>query len=99
MRRFFIKYQDRILYGTDLTEDPPGADQRAQNPPQSAQRFSAEADAFWRSDWVYLATSDRQHVDAIKADVRGLALPKAVIDKIYYSNARRVFGLAQSADH
>ncbi|HWG71373.1 MAG TPA: amidohydrolase family protein [Steroidobacteraceae bacterium] len=99
VRRFFIKYQDRILYGTDLTEDPPGADQRAQNPPQSAQRFSAEADAFWRSDWAYLATSDRQHIDAIKADVRGLALPKAVIDKIYYSNARRVFGLARSADH
>jgi len=32
-----------------------------------------------------------QHIDAIKADVKGLALPKSVIDKVYYSNARRVF--------
>ena len=34
-----------------------------------------------------------QHIDAIQADVKGLALPKPVIDKIYYSNARRVFRL------
>ena len=94
VRRFFIKYQDRILYGTDLTEDPPSAAERAQNPPMNREQFSKEADGFWRSDWIYLATSGRQHIDAIKADVRGLALPRAVIDKIYYSNARRVFGLA-----
>ena len=53
--------------------------------------FTAEADTFWRSDWVYLATAEAQSIDAIKADVKGLALPKSVIDKIYYANARRVF--------
>ncbi|MEP6547297.1 MAG: amidohydrolase family protein [Gammaproteobacteria bacterium] len=88
---FFIKYQDRILYGTDLTEDPPSAVERAQNPPTKAGQFSAEADAFWRSDWKYLATREPQHIDALKADVKGLALPRQVIDKIYYANARRVF--------
>ncbi len=92
VRRFFVTYQDRILYGSDLTENPPDAGERAQNPPMKAQ-FAAEADAFWRSDWIYLATSDTQHIDAIHADIRGLALPKAVVDKIYYSNARRAFGL------
>jgi hypothetical protein len=91
VRRFFIKYQDRLLYGTDLTEDPPDPHARAQNPPIDGTPFEVEADGFWRSDWIYLATSDVQHIDAIKADVKGLALPKAVIDKIYYSNARRVF--------
>jgi predicted TIM-barrel fold metal-dependent hydrolase len=94
VRRFFLKYQDRILYGSDLTEDAPSAAQRAQNPPTNAAHFSAEADGFWRSDWIYLATAVRQRIDAIKADAKGLALPKPVIDKIYYSNARRVFGLA-----
>jgi predicted TIM-barrel fold metal-dependent hydrolase len=94
VQRFFLKYQDRILYGSDLTEDAPSAAQRAQNPPTNAAHFSAEADGFWRSDWIYLATAGRQHIDAIKADAKGLALPKPVIDKIYYSNARRVFGLA-----
>ena len=97
VRRFFIKYQDRILYGTDLTEDPPSAAERAQNPPTNMAQFSKDADGFWRSDWIYLATADRQHIDAIKADVEGLALPRSVIDKIYYSNARRVFGLSRGA--
>jgi hypothetical protein len=91
VREFFIKYQDRILYGTDLTEEPPSAAERAQNPPIAPGAFRLEADAFWRSDWTYLATAGVQHVDAIKADARGLALPKPVIDKIYYTNAKRIF--------
>jgi Amidohydrolase len=91
VRQFFIKYQDRLLYGTDLTEDPPDPHARAQNPPDDGTPFEVEADKFWRSDWRYLATSDVQYIDAIKAKVEGLALPKAVIDKIYYSNAHRVF--------
>jgi len=81
VRNFFIKYQDRLMYGTDLTQNP--EDDRAQ--------FSKDAEAFWQSDWRYLATTQTQHVDAIDADVKPLALPRAVIDKIYYGNARRVF--------
>ena len=91
VRQFFIKYQDRLLYGTDLTEDPPDPHARAQNPPDDGTPFETEADKFWRSDWRYLATSDVQYIDAIKAKVKGLALPKAVIDKIYFANAHRVF--------
>ena len=91
VRDFFLRYQDRILYGSDLTEEPPGANERAQNPPTSTLQFVKEADEFWRSDWIYLATQKSQRIDAIGADVKGLALPKAVIDKIYYENARRVF--------
>jgi predicted TIM-barrel fold metal-dependent hydrolase len=93
VRRFFIEYQNRVLYGSDLTHNPADAAGRAQNPPVDAAGIAAEADAFWRSDWVYLATSQVQHIDAIEADVRGLALPKGVVDKIYYKNARRVFAL------
>jgi predicted TIM-barrel fold metal-dependent hydrolase len=81
VRNFFIKYQDRLMYGTDLTQNP--EDDRAQ--------FAKDAEAFWQSDWRYLATTEPQRVDAINADVRALALPRAVIDKIYYGNARRIF--------
>jgi len=91
VRGFFIKYQERILYGTDLTEEPPSAAERAQNPPIARGEFRREADAFWRSDWTYLATAGVQHIDAIQADAKGLALPRSVIDKIYYTNAKRVF--------
>jgi predicted TIM-barrel fold metal-dependent hydrolase len=90
VRNFFIKYQDRLIYGSDLTHNPRDPKARAQNPPVQDD-FTKEADDFWRSDWVYLATADTQRIDAINADARGLALPRSVIDKIYYANAHRVF--------
>lgn len=81
VRDFFITYQDRILYGTDLTL----------NPGEDAQAFRQSAHDVWTRDWTYLATGDTQHVDDIDADAQGLALPRSVIDKIYYANARREF--------
>jgi predicted TIM-barrel fold metal-dependent hydrolase len=92
VRAFFLKYQDRLMYGTDLTQNPPDSKARTQNPP-ATDDFAKEADDTWRSDWDYLATDGRQKVDAIKADVKGLALPRTVIDKLYYRNARRIFRL------
>ncbi|MDT8760279.1 amidohydrolase [Sphingomonas psychrotolerans] len=90
VRNFFIKYQDRILYGTDLTDSPPDPAARAQNPPATGD-FTREADRVWRADWRYLATPLSQRVDAINADARGLALPRTVIEKIYWKNAKRFF--------
>lgn len=90
VRNFFIRYQDRILYGTDLTDSPLDPAARAQNPP-ATNDFAREADRVWRNDWRYLATRLSQRVDAIKADVQGLDLPRGVIDKIYRKNARRFF--------
>ncbi len=92
VRAFFVKYQDRLLYGTDLTHSPPDPAARAQNPP-ATDNFAGEADRVWRADWRYLATDKSQRVDAINADAAGLALPREVIDRIYYTNARRVFHL------
>lgn len=92
VRAFFVKYQDRLMYGTDLTDSPADPHARAQNPPVTGN-FPKEADTAWRSDWRYLATPLSQHIDALKADTRGLALPRGVIDKIYYANARRFFHL------
>lgn len=92
VRAFFIKYQDRIMYGTDLTDSPPDPAARAQNPP-SGGRFAEQADKVWRADWRYLATPLTQRVDAINADAAGLDLPRSVIDKIYWQNAKRFFRL------
>ncbi|HTM79836.1 amidohydrolase family protein [Asticcacaulis sp.] len=81
VRNFFITYQDRIMYGTDLTL----------NPGDDPAEFKAEAHTYWLSDWTYLATGETRHVDDIHADAKGLALPKEVIDKIYYNNAKREY--------
>jgi predicted TIM-barrel fold metal-dependent hydrolase len=87
LRNFFIRYQDRLLYGTDLT----------QGPDSDPVAFKAEAHAYWVSDWRYLATGESQRIDMLEADVPGLALPREVIDKIYYRNAVREFGLKDSS--
>lgn len=92
VRAFFVKYQDRILYGTDLTDSRPDPAARAQNPPATSD-FAKEADRVWRADWRYLATALPQRVDAIDADAVGLNLPRTVIDKIYWGNAQRFFHL------
>jgi predicted TIM-barrel fold metal-dependent hydrolase len=85
VREFFIRYQDRILYATDLTQ---GADT---TPAEVAQ----EAATRWRADWKYLATGESQNVEDLRRDVRGLSLPRAVIDKIYYTNAQAAFSLTR----
>jgi len=87
VRNFFIRYQDRVLYGTDLTFGPDA----------EPAEFRREAHAVWSSDWRYLATGETQRVDMISADVPGLALPRAVVDKIYYTNAARIFAPPQPA--
>ncbi|MBB5716629.1 amidohydrolase family protein [Sphingomonas aerophila] len=92
VRAFFIKYQDRIMYGTDLTDSPPDPHARAQNPP-ATDDFPGQEDRVWRADWRYLATPLSQHVDAINADAKGLGLPREVINKIYWANAHRFFRL------
>ncbi len=90
VRNFFIKYQDRLLYGTDLTLNP---DELAAD--ANGAEFKRSAHNVWTRDWRYLATDESQRVEIIKADVRGLALPREVIDKIYYSNAQRAFALGE----
>ncbi len=82
VRRFFVRYQDRLLYGTDLTQDAGGD-------PGELRR---EAHATWLRDWRYLNTDQTFHVPELDAAVRGLSLPKSVVRKIYATNAERWFG-------
>jgi hypothetical protein len=81
IRRFIIKYQDRLIYGTDLgisgTPDP--------------VRVKANAKAVWRRDWKYFVTDEQMEVAEVNGLFQGLKLPKEVIDKIYFHNAIKWF--------
>jgi hypothetical protein len=83
IRNFCIKYQDRLLYGTDL----------------SASENSDEAGTekyvhdTWLDDWKYFATKDIMTSKLFKGTFEGLQLPKDVIDKIYYKNAVKWYKL------
>ena len=46
----------------------------------------------WLRDWKYLATDLTFRVPELDAPVRGLGLPRSVVQKIYSSNAERWFG-------
>jgi predicted TIM-barrel fold metal-dependent hydrolase len=84
VHKFFCDYKDRIIYGTDLINNP-GDDQKI---------FKQVAHEKWLSDWKYLATDSVMSVSTFKGEFKGLALPKNVINKIYCENAQRIFPLA-----
>lgn len=83
VRNFMIKYQDRILYGTDITISANEGD------PEARSRMLLER---WRSNWIYMATDSIQEIRNLPAAVKGLKLPGNVIDKIYNGNAKKFFG-------
>jgi predicted TIM-barrel fold metal-dependent hydrolase len=81
VRRFLIRYQDRILYGSDDAYGPQDSD---------AAAVAAVHDG-WVDDWRFLATSDPMHSGDFDLPFRGLRLPRSVIDKIYRENAKAMF--------
>ncbi len=79
VRDFFLKYQDRILYGTDI------ADSGNSNKESLHKRMNSE----WKRDWEYLVTDNKMTSNLINGEFHGLQLPKEVIDKIYFTNAKK----------
>lgn len=82
VRNFMIKYQDRIMYGTDLS-----ISENQTDPDAILQKLLDR----WESNWTYLATDITQEIKGIEQPIKGLRLPKTVIDKIYWSNADYYF--------
>jgi len=85
VRAFLIKYQDRVLYGTDLDF--------------LADASPAEVVEDWLSsyarDWNFLATGET--FDFKGRQVQGLNLPQPVLKKIFHDNAIHwIPGLADS---
>jgi predicted TIM-barrel fold metal-dependent hydrolase len=72
---FILKYQDRILYGSDLHFDSEISDQLA----------SQEWEKQYAVEWRYFATNDAFEYRGNR--VQGLNLPHAVLQKLYHDNA------------
>jgi predicted TIM-barrel fold metal-dependent hydrolase len=75
VRAFLMKYQDRVLYGTDL-------DLLARAEVQKSLR---EWQGTYARDWRFLATDEHFESGGIKA--HGLKLPAPVLQKIFRTNA------------
>lgn len=77
VRNFLIKYQDRVLYGTDL--------EFLNN--ESTPEALKEWQETYARDWKFLATD--QILQYKSRQIEGLNLPKPVLRRIYHDNAVR----------
>jgi predicted TIM-barrel fold metal-dependent hydrolase len=93
MRAFFIKYQDRVLFGTDTGI---GADDESMMFGSTGAEVPTRADEerFFKSTWRYFETTDKQFESPTPIQGRwkidGVGLPEAVLRKIYFENAARI---------
>jgi predicted TIM-barrel fold metal-dependent hydrolase len=89
-RKFFEKYQDRILFGTDAV------------PPPDGERYPQQVfkDELYEIYYRFLETED-EYFDYAPAPVPpqgrwciyGLGLPDSILKKVYHDNGARLLGL------
>ena len=84
VRDFFIRYQDRILYGYDLSLWP----REGGYTQQQIDSFVRRAEDQYRRDFQYYAGSGT--VEIAGKEVECLGLPRTVLEKFYHGNARRL---------
>jgi predicted TIM-barrel fold metal-dependent hydrolase len=90
VRAFFLKYQNRILYGVDRSWRPYRTPKVT---PTDADRakFAADLESQYRRDWAYYA--GQGSIEYSGESVEALALPQAVLEKFYWKNAERIVGV------
>ena len=79
MREFFIKYQDRLLYGSDTLPD--GS--------EDPEAFKSQIHETWLLDWKYFATDALMTSPYLDVEFKGLQLPRPAVEKIFRKNAER----------
>jgi hypothetical protein len=79
-REFFIKYQDRLLYATDVQV-------RATDNPQEMNESIHNARM---RHWKFFTTDEEFTTPGVPGTYKGLRLPKGVVEKIYYGNGVRL---------
>ncbi|MEO8179742.1 MAG: amidohydrolase family protein [Deltaproteobacteria bacterium] len=96
LRAFFVEFQDRILYGSDLGVGPEPSPlflgSQGPRPPTAT-----EQERFFSATRRFFETADErfEHPTPIQGDwkISGIALPRRVLEKVYHDNAARLLGL------
>jgi predicted TIM-barrel fold metal-dependent hydrolase len=95
MRRFFEKYQDRILFGTDLGVGPTQEDMMYGSNGALPPTLDDER-RYFESTWRYFETRDKQFESPTPIQGRwkidGIDLPEVVLRKLYFENAAHLLG-------
>jgi predicted TIM-barrel fold metal-dependent hydrolase len=84
VRKFFMRYQDRLLYGTDADKYTEG------RLPTSEERaaFVASMEKWYRNDFDYYAGQGKRKSGS--REIESLGLPREVLEKFYHQNAQRL---------
>ena len=81
VREFCIRYQDRIMYGTDVIDD--GS--------VPAEEIAERFENLWQFHYDYFATDKELEAPEFGGSFKGLDLPKEIIKKIFLTNARKTY--------
>jgi predicted TIM-barrel fold metal-dependent hydrolase len=85
VRAFLVRYQDRVLYGLDQTRAP---DPQREDSAEERRRFARSLEESYRRDFRYYAGEGDMEYRG--KTVRGLGLPREVLEKLYHGNAERI---------
>jgi predicted TIM-barrel fold metal-dependent hydrolase len=85
---FFIKYQDRLVYGTDLRSSAMDIVNNGIKDPEGIKKHAHEV---WMRHWKFFTSDQMMRVPKVEGEFKGLKLPRKVVDKIYRTNAERLF--------
>ena len=83
VREFFIKYADRVLFGTDIVLAKPFSEMS----PQTRQSELNQLLENYQSHWQFFERSDV--ISIRNRPTQGLGLPEATVHKFYGDSARQ----------
>lgn len=93
-REFFIKYQDRIIYGTDIGARALLRDREVGIEAEESLARIEVVRGFLENDGPFNLTHEGFLFGGREAEFYGINLPEDVLDKIYYQNFERFAGAA-----
>jgi len=94
MRDIFLRFQDRILFGTDLQLG--GRGQLVLGSSGALPPTPEDVKLFFGSTWRYFETNDTNFASPTPIQgrwtINGIGLPREVLEKVYAKNADRLLG-------
>jgi hypothetical protein len=76
VKDFITKYQDRLLYSTDLVI----------NDDMDIEERMSQLENEWQSDWKYFTSTEEMSSPNVEGTFQGLDLSEEVLKNIYYNN-------------
>jgi predicted TIM-barrel fold metal-dependent hydrolase len=99
MREFFVRFADRVLFGTDMGVGP-GPEDLMLGSTGATPPGPEDVERFFTSTWRWFETDDREIPTPTpiqgRWDVFGVGLPREVLERVYHGNAERLLGVTVS---